>query len=373
MAREQDMIVAVFQGERVRFESGTAIVNAIVIPEEELNQRVRKTVQLSDAPPGTDAVLNAMFGSDDECWGTGEEIAIKVDCEPGELLVDQEYLWRGTWFDHERHGRQFQASSFVLRQPHGRTGVIAYLARAGEGNGMGKGKAAGLWDIYGTDAVTMMRTQPLACVQELYRRKLYLHEQEALAIAEVLKREQHSEACTLDLMDVLDGRGFPKETARNATNTWGVRASQTVRRDPYKLMLFPRCGFRRCDAAYLELGHNPLRMKRQALAAWYAVRVVGQGNTWVPMSVATAGVRQYIGGAGTNPNKAIKLAMGRGGRGRILAAANTKGQNGPISDAGKFEWVAEAGRAFDEADLAKMVARSFAESVRWPDQLCREQ
>ena len=372
MGREQEMIVAVYQGERARFESGTAIVTAIVIPEEELNQRVRASVPLPEAPPGTDSFLNAIFGSDDECWGTGEEIAIKVDCEPGELLVDQEYLWRGKWFDHEAYGRQFHASSFVLRQPHGRTGVIAYLARAGEGNGMGKGKAEGLWNIFGANAVTMMRTQPLVCVQELYKHKLYLHEKEALAIAEILRQSQHSEKCQLDLMDVLDGRGFPKETARNCLQTWGVRASQTVRRDPYKLMLFPRCGFRRCDAAYLELGHNPLRMKRQALAAWYAVRVVGQGNTWVPMTVATCGVKQYIGGAGTDPAKAIKLALGRGGRGRILAAANTKGQSGPISETGKFEWVAEAGKAFDEADLAKMVARSFAESARWPDQLCKE-
>ena len=327
---EEVTIVAVFEREVVRFESGTAIVEAC----------------------------------DNS---TADPVRIKVDCEIDELMRDQEYLWRGTWSDHPKYGRQFHCSSFVLRQPHGRTGVIAYLARAGEGHNLGKGKAAGLWDLYGTDAVTMMRTQPLECAQALYRKKLYLHDEEALAIAKALESDKRSEECTLDLMDVLDGRGFPKETARNCTLEWGVRASQTIRRDPYKLMRFTRCGFRRCDATYLELGLNPYRLKRQALAAWYAVRIIEGGHTWVPMTVATAGVKNYIGGTATQPERAIQLALGRGSRGSILAAANTRGQAGPIAVAGKFAWVAEASKARDEADLAMMVAGSMFEANTWPN------
>lgn len=294
------------------------------------------------------------------------EVQISLECEPDELKPEQEYLWVGTWKQHPKFGLQFHASSFVLRQPHGRTGIIAYLAAAGEGNGMGKGKAAALWELYGTDAVTMMRTQPLVCVQELYKRKLYLHEEQALAIAKKLEEESAVEACTLDLLDVLANRGFPKSTPRNCLREWGAKASQVVRRDPYKLMLFKGCGFRRCDAAYLELGLNPTRLKRQALAAWYTVASNSDGHTWHPLTVATFGIKKYIGAAKVEPGRAIKLALGRNRRGRILADARTKGVDGPLSSDGKFEWVAEATKAASEAELARLVVDAMGEANTWP-------
>lgn len=394
MARSEPTIVAVYEREIVRFESGTAIVECRIVSEEELNLRAR-TARLGNlvndeqngrtctVPPGQifdqdgRSIEDAFAGlvSDiDDMMASGDSVRIKVDCEVDELMREQEYLWRGKWFDHDVYGRQFHASSFVLRQPHGRTGIIAYLARAGEGNNLGKAKAAALWDLYGSDAVTMMRTRPSDCVQELYRKRLYLHEKEAEAVAAILEREREAEECTLDLMDVLDGRGFPKDVTRSCQQRWGLKASQTVRRDPYKLMAFPRCGFRRCDAAYLELGHNPLRLKRQALAAWYAVKTISEGHTWVPMSVAIAGVRNYIGGTKVEPERAVQMALGRGVRGRILAAMKTVGQTGPITTrAGKtFDWVAEAFKAKDEADLADTIVGSFYEQARWPDELGRE-
>lgn len=401
MAKVEE-IVAVFVREWIRFPSGdVAMVEARRVSDSELLARetnkpapvTGESLLLEDSAAGTTglvlatpeatatietddalALLGLGEGQFDDGASVDDTVNIKVECEPGELIPDQEYLWLGKWFDHRKYGLQFHATSFVLRQPHGRNGVIAYLTAAGEGNNFGKAKAAKCWDLYGSGAVLMMRKKPLDVVEALGRYRLWLKEEQALAIAKVLEEQALVEACNLDLLDVLAGKGFPKNVAKACIQQWGVKASQIVRRDPYKLMRFKGCGFRRCDAVYLELGLDPRRLKRQALAAWYAVASNSDGHTWFPMSVAVVGIKKYIGSTKLDTDRAILLALGRYGKGRLLSKQTTRGPNGPLVMEGKtarsgFEWVAETPKSHNEADLATMIVEANNEQNTWPRDL----
>lgn len=302
-----------------------------------------------------------------KCDGeVADEISVKVTCDPDELRTDQEYRWLGTWNNHPKYGRQFHANSFVLKLPHGRAGVISYLRDAGEGLGFGPARAAKCWEIWGSEAVAHMRQHPADVSNALnhsggrYGVTLEVAEQ----IAKKLTEDANLEACTLDLLDVLTGRGFPKSIVRECVREWGNRASQVIRRDPYKLMRFRGCGFKRCDATWLELGLSPTRMKRQALAAWYAIARDNEGHTWFGEQQAVKGVEGSIAGAEVLAEKALKLAV----RGKVLASATTDGVTGPVCRDGRgtVRWVAEWRKARNEAELAEAVAEAVADAVGWP-------
>lgn len=306
---------------------------------------------------------------DDWCivtaWCNGEisdEISISVTCEPDELRKDQEYRWMGTWSNHPKYGRQFKASSFVLKLPHGRAGVISYLRDAGEGLGFGAARAARLWDHYGSDAVQSVRTNPQEAAEVLARVKLPIALERMQQIAVKLEEDAALEACTLDLLDVLTGRGFPKAVVRECVREWGNRASQVIRRDPYKLMRFRGCGFKRCDATWLELGLPASRLKRQALAAWYAIARDTEGHTWFGEQMAVKGAEQNIAGAEVRAQKALTLAV----RGKALAAVQTDGVRGPVSATGTTRWVAEWKKARNEGELAELIAEARGEANGWP-------
>jgi hypothetical protein len=296
------------------------------------------------------------------CWCNGEisdEIAVKVTCDPDELKQEQEYRWLGRWTTHAKYGRQFHAQSFVLKLPHGRTGVISYLRDAGEGLGFGAARAARCWEEYGSDAVLVCRERPGDVVAMLAARKLPITAENMGLIAAKLTEDAALEACTLDLLDVLTGRGFPKATVRECVRAWGNRASQVVRRDPFKLMRFRGCGFKRCDATWLELGLSPTRLKRQALAAWYSIARDTDGHTWFGDLQAVRGVEMSIAGADVKPEKALRLAV----RGKALAEIRTDGPSGPVATDGKTRWVAEWKKARNEGELAALVADARREAV----------
>jgi len=98
-------------------------------------------------------------------------------------------------------------------------------------------------------------------------------------IAAALEQKAHIEAASIELMELLDRRGFPKATAKRCLDLWGNESAGIIRRNPYTLMQFRGCGFKLTDAMYLDLGHNPGRIKRQALCAWHTLAVDQVGHT----------------------------------------------------------------------------------------------
>ena len=290
------------------------------------------------------------------------DVTVKVDCDPDELMTALEYRFVGQWKTHPKYGDQFHATSFVLVTPHSRQGIIQYLRRAGEGLRFGPVRAAAIYDEWGQEAIAKCRTSPGEVVEMLRGKQLQFDHAAAVNLAARLGEDAALESCMLDVLDLLTGRGFPRGTAREAIREWGARAATVIRSDPYKLMRFRGCGFKRCDALWIELGLPPGRLKRQALAAWYAIWQDTDGHTWYPVTVALRSIQANVGGAEINQEKALRLAR----LGRRLAEITTDGMTGPVVPRGTARWVAERRNADNEREVAEIVADASTEGVSWP-------
>lgn len=315
--------------------------------------------------------LNERYRFDDCIIGSIDTssgfLTIKGDADPGELEQGQSYRFYGRFneYKNKRSGikeRQFHFQTFVTARSHDREGVIQYLVSAGKGNGLGAATAAKAWDAFGSDAVSTIRNEP----RELLKLNRSIRADQCEAIGEILVHRQRTEDATIELTNLLAGRGLPKTTTRKAIKRWGNQAAEIVRKDPYALMNFRGCGFKLCDALWIELGHRPDRLKRQALCAWYSVASNTDGHTWFPIEHVKQFVRQNIGSANARPDAAITLAK------RLaklspdhygaLAGEVTLGPNGPLDQFGDRGWIAEGKKATAEQSLANFVSKALSET-----------
>jgi len=279
-------------------------------------------------------------------------VVVKASCQPDELIQGLSYRFYGRWDNHPNHGRQFIAKTFVRVQPHGRGGVIRYLMVTCAGHGVGRATAEKLWDKFQGDAVRILREQP--DVAAVAVGKPHFTDAKAAAASEVLREESALEAVHIDLIDLLGGRGFPRDTAKKAVQEWGNRAAVLIRTNPYLLMRFRGCGFLRTDQLYLDQGGNPTALKRQALCAWYAVARDNDGHTWFRPEQVEAGLRQRISGTEVRPVASIVLAR----RAKILAVRRDE-QGRP--------WVAEWRKAENEKTVAEHVQAMLGAPCQWPE------
>lgn len=321
-------ITGIFRGERVRFDDV-----AICAVEEIATPDANGWLDF-DAPPDT---------------------VVKLECEPGELAFGLSYRFYGRWTVHAHHGKQFLAQTFVRCEPHGRAGVIRYLLEAPN---VGQVAAHALWQKFQGDAVRILRESPDVAVAAV--KASYFSQEKANAAAVWLANESRLEACTIDMIDLLGGRGFPKSTAKKAIAAWGNKAAEILRRNPYAIMRFRGCGFLRADAMYLEFGGRPDSRKRLAYCCWHALAKNTEGHTWHPIQYVIENIQSKIGikSAARIP-AALKLAK------RARAIAARRDEQGRL-------WVAEGKRAAAELRVAECVADAISENGgEWP--LCEEE
>jgi exodeoxyribonuclease V alpha subunit len=283
--------------------------------------------------------------------GPAGGVIVKTDCPPDELVSGLSYRFYGHWVEHERHGRQFQAKTYVRCQPHGKAGVVRYLVTTCKGFGVGSATAAALWDKFQGDAVRILREDPAVAVTAVGMH--HFTEEKAQEASRVLKEESALEAVSIDLIDLLGGRGFPRDTAKKCVAEWGNRAAELVRRSPYLLMRFRGCGFARTDQLYLDQGGNPAAMKRQALCAWYSVARDNDGHTWFRPEMIEAGLRGRISGAAVDAFSAMKLAK----RARMLTVRHDASGT----------WIAEKRKADNERTIAEHVQAMLKAPCQWPE------
>ena len=287
-----------------------------------------------------------VFGSD--------PLSIKGEANIDQLRPYGTYLFYGSWakYTNKRSRKvenQFRFVSFVESQPLDPDSVISYLQTKGKGCGVGRARAVKLVEKFGSSAVQVAREQPEVIAAALPGVDLA----NAQALAAALEIDKHREHCHIELMALMRGRGFPRKTADLAMQQWGNRAPEVIKSDPYKLMAFRGCGFKRTDQMYLQLGHSPARMKRQALCAWYSMASDSSGDTWFPIERCAALIRGQIGSA-ANPLKAVTLAK----RAKIVDVRRDQ--------AGKV-WVAELKKSQHEKAIAECLARAARETVELID------
>lgn len=280
---------------------------------------------------------------------------VRLESEEDSIEPDLTYRFYGQWTDYtnRRTGevtKQFVVNTFILTRPHGKAGVVRYLSDA---PGIGRVLAQRLWESFQGDAVKTLRTDPEYAAKLVRGLKLEV----AIKAAEFLAEEMLLEDCRMDLMEILEGRGFPKSVLKSAVKEFGNLAAAIIKKNPYILMRFRGCGFLRTHAMFLDLGGNPARLKAQALCAWYAISRQTNGSTWQLSDVAEGELRRSIGGTAVRFERALALAK----RGGIICSTRTDGGNGPIDFDGRVEWLADSRKAANETALAIYLAEAMTE------------
>ena len=333
-----------------------------------------------------------IVGNCDQSEIGGDSDASTADSNSFQFVLTQQCSYRffGSKTTHETYGQQFTFKSFIPVRPHTQAGVVKYLQQC---DGIGIAIARALWNKFRGDAVKILREQPevaAAAVSGLTTAK-------ATVAAETLSALEKLEDCSIELMGLLDGRGFPKATAMKALKKWGNRATDFINHNPFLLMSFRGCGFLKCFAMHKDLGLPLNKMKVQVLCAWYSIASDTGGSTWYPRDHAEKFIRAKIGGVTVDFDKALSVGKRHG----ILAsreicgpckgfgwreerdlffgdtmekvACHTCSGDGMADDpAANQLWVTDGRRAAAESSLARKVAEMMQWRGHWPDIAGRE-
>lgn len=226
------------------------------------------------------------------------------------------FAFAGRWDDAGRYGRRFRFDLAMLDVPAQENAVIAYLVDHAKGVGMAR--AQKLWDAYGPGAVAALRTDPAAAAEACG-----LDVEDARLAALHLDQIAGDEDAKFELYRMFSGHGFPRKLAARVVRLFGKGGPDIVRRNPFILSEKFRVPLKRADRLWVDLGHPPDSIKRQA--AWAVNGAFSlDGSTWTSRESSEGSVLRNCGkdGEGIAPEKAIRLAV-RAGR---LAEATIKGE-----------------------------------------------
>lgn len=280
--------------------------------------------------------------------------SIKGPLDEEELQPGVRYRFLGKWEDSPKHGLQFAFGTYVKDTQHNRAGVVKYLVS--EASGVGEKKAERLWELFGADAVAVLRESP----ERVAAADVLTYDQACEASGE-LKKCHALEKTRIDLFTLFAGRGFTARAIQRSIAEWGAKAADTIRRNPFIMLAsdIPSAGFKRCDRLYLDLGFRKDRLKRQMLCAWNHLHEDSTGHTWFRLGSVEQAIIKNVTGARVDPIAAVVM----GKRGGWLQTRRDPPESDRI-------FVAEWEKAHKEKVLADAVRRLLpCRSVLWPQEL----
>lgn len=276
----------------------------------------------------------------------------KGTTDPDNFAIGDTYRFLGRWDDgDEKYGPFFRFETYTRHEPATREAVIRYLTKTCDG--IGEKTAARLYDQYGAETCKVLRTFPAKAILDGL-----LKDDVAMEAADALEKIAAYEETKLALFGMFDGRGFPGTLIDRCIETWGVKAPDAIRRNPFTMLVrrLPGCGFKRCDRLWLDLKLPRNALKRQMICGWAEVRrkTESEGDTWHRDLVFTDEIRRNV-----TPPIAAERALALGIRAGWLASRTDKYNR---------LWVAEARKARNERDVARHAARLLAgeADTLWP-------
>lgn len=288
-----------------------------------------------------------------------QNVTVKGVADADGPTTDQTYRFYGFWSAYQnkfsgRKENQFHYQTFVRNAPHSRAGVVGYLEKC---PGVGRTTAGRIYDKFNSSSVQILREQPDLVADQVPR----FSAKKAREAAAWLVEKHKLENLTIELIELLDGRGFRKSTAKAAVERWGNRAGEKIRRNPFCLDGFPGVGFKLCDNLYLELGLPPGALKRQArYLAHHLRKATADGHTWHSADSVYAGLRAAMPGVAVDFPRAWRLAQRAG-----LIVSCFADNDGPAWDATQ-QWFALASKARNERRVAEYLAAATLEQDAQP-------
>jgi len=287
-----------------------------------------KNIELTGVYLGTDHVFDN--GGPDRLnhIGTirlldGKTKRVKGYALDGELSEGITFRFFGHFRTDPKYGEEFRFSSYCTECPIDEDSVIAYLetCRKPERGSITKRVALALFEAFGLEAIDRLKADPVgvsAAVKQWDAAKAGL-------AAQYLIGQAGTQKCKLDLIMLLNGRGFPKKTIDRAIREWGAAAARIVRDDPYKLTELAGIGFKGADKLYCDLAREAAKddaeyqvalaaIHRQGLCAAYAVSQESRqsGSTWLPIGFAKGAVMANVSRIHATPDLAIEWAVCEG-------------------------------------------------------------
>jgi ATP-dependent exoDNAse (exonuclease V) alpha subunit len=329
-----------------------------------------------DNPDGTRVIIGQALLSPgskelikDDDIDVDEPITVKGEADDSELQPNGTYRFFGTWNSYfnrrqQRREKQFHFRTFVPHIPHDREGVINYLINAGKGNGVGPSKARQMTDAFGVDSVLdVCREDPNRIASQFG-----ITQHKAESFSQKLNEQKSTERATLEVDQLLTGRGFARTMIRRVIKAWGNRAAEQIKDDPYSLMQFRGVGFGLTDKLWTSLGKDPAAIDRQALCLWYGIASDQAGHTWYPAKQAVQRLHQSIGSANVDYRAAIIRGREYGQISEnhygAIATIRSSGVDGSIDEEGDTLWIAEGKYAAAERYVADAIARAMNETTR---------
>ena len=250
-------------------------------------------------------------------------VTVRGYANESELSDNVTYRFYGHNRSHPKYGPQFNFNSFVEEQPADEDSVIAYLetCRKPERGSITKRVALALFEAFGVTAIERLKADPVGAAATV---KQWDAAKAALA-AQYLSAQAGTQSCKLDLITLLNGRGFLEKTIDRAIKLWGAAAARVVRQDPYELTKLAGIGFKGADKLYCDLARQEAKsdeeyqmalaaIHRQGLCAAYAVSSESRqsGSTWLPIGFAKAAVLANVSRIHATPDTAIDWAISEG-------------------------------------------------------------
>lgn len=218
-----------------------------------------------------------------------------------------EYTFQGRWEDHKTYGKQFKFTTFIAKAPVTDSSVMSYLSRYlfGSGTNIGPVKARQILAEVGAEkCLATLKSNPKR-VSEITGVKL----EDAQRAADMLIEIEQFEATRMQLVNLMQGRGFTQQCIDAAIKDFGVCAAERIKRDPFTMLVrrYPSAGFARCEQLYRDLGLPEHRLKRQTICLWHQVQQAN-GSVWINAEHAVGELKRLIS-ARVNPKKAIELGL----------------------------------------------------------------
>lgn len=275
------------------------------------------TDQVFDNGPDRRCVVGTIRLMNREC------ATVKGYAREDELERGVTYRFYGHIKNHPKYGPQFNFSSFVEESPVDEDSILAYLEshRHPDRGSVSRRVAVCLFEKFGLNAIDELIRDPVGAAEGI---KQWTAEKASIA-ARVMGLNRGTQRCKLDLITLMNGRGFPKQTIDRCIKRWGAKASEVIRGNPFELVHLPGIGFRGADKLYCDLAcqtsttdqeyfQKLAAINRQGLCLQYAVQCESRssGSTWILKPFALSRVTQQIGGTLVDPPAALQWAIMEG-------------------------------------------------------------
>jgi exodeoxyribonuclease V alpha subunit len=180
----------------------------------------------------------------------------------------------GDWNRDRDHGLQFKAERLQTTPPHTVEGIERYLA-SGLIKGIGPHYARRIIEVFGDQALTVIDESPtfLQQVKGIGPRRIQL-----------IRESWQQQKGVRDIMVFLQSHGVGTARAMRIYKTYGDRAIELVRENPYRLATdIGGIGFQSADELAQKLGLDPSSPLRAGAAARYVLqRLSNDGHCGYP-------------------------------------------------------------------------------------------